>query len=517
MNSLEKEIETIFLDEEEKVLNKLKSTYAKSLNDVKTYAKKLQDDLNKLLDQVDEDDENAKSLIRSKVYQIEYQKQLAKQIEGYMNVITDKNIKTISDYLNIMYNEGFLTQNYALNKQGVGVIMPINQKLLIKAITYNTDNIPLSKRLYSNVEKAKKDIIAEISRGLSIGASTADMARNLENTMGVSFRKAYQIAQNEGARVREESIIDSLYEAKRKGADIVKRWSATLDGKTRPVHRELEGKWVELEDDFEYSGGKVFAPKQFGIPSEDINCRCTLIGVPRWELEDTYVKRDNESKGLVKVKNYEDWYENYYKPKQPKPTTRTISEVVTTSTPTEKPLTTPIATTEAKKAYKSYSDFSAKTVEVWDKLKEIPKDTPKDKVEEMLRSMGFDENYLIGELNDKLKNGGSKNVILSRSNLSYIISRHGSDFINADVLLNITSVLSDYDVVTKGKSQKDGDYAFYKLFESEGYGIEMKMNKISDESDDYIVHYLMVSNKHNRATKMLNKYLKSDTYVDKKE
>ena len=36
-----KEIETIFLDEEEKVLNKLKSTYSKSLKNDKAYAKKL--------------------------------------------------------------------------------------------------------------------------------------------------------------------------------------------------------------------------------------------------------------------------------------------------------------------------------------------------------------------------------------------------------------------------------------------------------------------------------------------
>ena len=259
-----------------------------------------------LLANVDEDDENAKTLIQSKVYQKKKKKQLAKQIEGYMNVIADKDVKTVSDYLNVMYNEGFLTQNYALNKQGVNVIMLINQKLLIKAVTYNTENIPLSKRLYNNVEKAKKDIIAEISRGLSIGASTSDMARNLENTMRVSFRKDYMIAQNEGVRVREEAIIDSLYEVKRKGADIVKRWSATLDGKTRPVHRELEGKWVEVDEYFQYNGGKVFTPKQFGIASEDINCRCTVIGVPRWELEDTYVKRDNINSELVKVSGYQD-------------------------------------------------------------------------------------------------------------------------------------------------------------------------------------------------------------------
>lgn len=314
MKDYDKEIENIFLDEEEDILQRIRIVYQNALKDVQAYAKSLQKELDELLKKVDPNDEIGLTKIRSKVYQLEYQKKLAQQINNYLDVIKDKDVNNITDYINKVYSNGFLTEQYRLMRSGIDITMPINQKLLKKAVTFNIDDIPLSTRLYTNVDKAKKEIINEISRGLSIGMSVSDMARNLQNTMGVSMRKAYQIAQNEGARVRQSAIIDSMREAKKKGADIVKQWSATLDGKTRPVHQELDGEWAEIEDDFKYSGGKVFAPKQFGIPSEDINCRCTLLSVPRWDIEDKHWQLDNERKELVKVKNYEDWYSKIYLP-----------------------------------------------------------------------------------------------------------------------------------------------------------------------------------------------------------
>ena len=168
-----------------------------------------------------------------------------------------------------------------------------------------------------------------------------------------------------------------------------------------------------------------------------------------------------------------------------------------------------------KKPFSSFEEFKKKILENWSTIHGIPKDTPKGVVNTILHSLGFEENYLIGELNKRLiENGGAKDVILSISNFSYIISRHGSDFINADVLLNMPLVLSNYDVVTKGKKQLYGDFVFYKIFEDGKYGIEMNINKISDESDEYIVHYLMVGHKRN---KLLKKYLMSDTLVDKRK
>ena len=147
--------------------------------------------------------------------------------------------------------------------------------------------------------------------------SVNDIARNLENSMGVSSRKAYQLAQNEGARVRKDATVDCIKEAKKKGADLVKMWDATMDSKTRPIHAELHGKWAEVDEKFEYSGGEVFAPKEFGVPALDINCRCALLSVPRWDVDDNARHYDNawrendNDKMYVDVKNYEQWRARY--------------------------------------------------------------------------------------------------------------------------------------------------------------------------------------------------------------
>lgn len=306
-----KEIEEWFLDLEDETLEKIKKTYNRSLKDVQAEAKRLQDEIDKLEENADPNDEIRQSQIRSKVYQLDYQQKLEKQISKYMDVMNNSNVKDISDYLNSVYSNGFMTEQYRLMANGLNITMPINQKLLEKAVNTTFDDIPLSTRIYENVNKAKQNIISEISRGLSIGMSNQDMARNLQNTMGVSMRKAFQLAQNEGARVRQSAIKDSMLEAKRKGADIVKQWSATLDGKTRPVHRELDGQYAEIDEKFKYSGGEVNAPKEFGIASEDINCRCTLLSVPRWDITEKHWQRDNETKELVEVKNYADWKTRY--------------------------------------------------------------------------------------------------------------------------------------------------------------------------------------------------------------
>lgn len=312
MNEVNKEIEEWFLDLEDSTLDKIKKTYNQSLKDVQAKAKELQDEIDKLSLNADPNDEIRQSQIKSKVYQLDYQKSLEKQISNLMDVANDKNYKTVRAYLYNVYHHGFLTEQYRLMNNGLNITMPINQKLLVKAVNMAYDDIPLSTRIYDNVNKAKQNIISEISRGLSIGMSNQDMARNLQNSMRVSMRKAFQIAQNEGARVRQGAIKDSMVEAKKKGADIVKQWSATLDGKTRPVHRELDGQYAEIDEKFKYSGGEVNAPKEFGIASEDINCRCTLLSVPRWDMTKTHWQLDNTNKTLYKVENYQDWYDNVF-------------------------------------------------------------------------------------------------------------------------------------------------------------------------------------------------------------
>lgn len=328
MKQWQKEIKQAQLDREKQVYKELEGTYRQALDDVNKKAKDLQDQISKLV----ADDPENESLLRSKVYQLKYQEQIKAQLDDAMNRLNDAG--SIEAYMEDMYKEGYASNIYALQKQGVPVIAPINHDKMLTALTYNTNNIPLSTRLYKNVEKTKKQVMSEITRGIASGMSNQDVARNIKNRMGVSYRKARQLAQNEGHRVNTQAVMDSMHDAKDRGADIVKQWDCTYDKKTRPVHARLDQKWTEIDDYFDYGGGKVFAPKQFGIASLDINCRCALLSVPRWDVDsDTPKHMDNITGELIEAKNYDDWKKKYYdvaddydvkveKPKESKKTTK---------------------------------------------------------------------------------------------------------------------------------------------------------------------------------------------------
>ena len=103
--------------------------------------------------------------------------------------------------------------------------------------------------------------------------------------------------------------------AKERGCDLVKVWDSTLDMKTRPTHRECDGQVRELDENFKNANGEAKAPGQFGIASEDINCRCAVLIKPRWDVDSRFTKRDNQSGELKEfegVKNYQEFKKRYW-------------------------------------------------------------------------------------------------------------------------------------------------------------------------------------------------------------
>ena len=92
----------------------------------------------------------------------------------------------------------------------------------------------------------------------------------------------------------------------------MKRWDATLDFKTRSTHANLDGQTVQIDEYFESDEGKVFAPHEFGIASQDINCRCRLSSVPLWDTNsENFTRKDNISGEIIPYLNYDKWKSIY--------------------------------------------------------------------------------------------------------------------------------------------------------------------------------------------------------------
>lgn len=71
--------------------------------------------------------------------------------------------------------------------------------------------------------------------------------------------------------------------AKSRGANVLKQWDATLDGRTRPSHARIDGEIRETDE--EYSNGLMFPGDPSGPAAEVINCRCVSKTRARWALD----------------------------------------------------------------------------------------------------------------------------------------------------------------------------------------------------------------------------------------
>ena len=314
MNKTEKQIAKYQLQQEQKTLRELKQVYAQASKDLQ----KSINDLNLRTDM-----QNLQSII----YQVKYQEAMKKQIDGILDKLNKGSYQTINEYLQDAYHNGYIGNMYSLQKQGIPITVPIDQKKVLTALQtdsklsskYHSGDI-LKGRLAEDVKKLKVTIRAELSRGIANGETWQQVAYKIalgmNNPMSKALNMAMRIARTEGHRVNQQGFLDAGTEAKKKGADIVKQWDATLDSVTRPWHQEADGQIREWDDFFEVGGEKMKAPSIGGSARNVCNCRCQLLQRAKWALDESELKtlQDRASFfGLDKSKSFEDFKQKYLK------------------------------------------------------------------------------------------------------------------------------------------------------------------------------------------------------------
>ena len=319
MNKREKIVQEAFINDEEAVIRRLKKVYEQSLKDINKNAQDLQrqiEGLDSLYDSIEDEAEKKrlKSMQQSKVYQKQYQDAMRTQISGILDTMQVEEFKTVSEYLNKCYEQGFLGTMYNLQGQGIPLIFPMDQEAIVRAVQLDSK---ISKGLYNrlgeDVSLLKRKITATISRGVSTGMRFEQMAQQLSGYTKIGYNNAVRIARTEGHRIQIQSTMDACYKAKEKGADIVKQWDSTLDGKTRDSHRSVDGEIRELDEKF--SNNLLYPADPKGRASEVINCRCALLQRARWNLDSEFTKMDNFTGELKQFENneaYKEFKKDYF-------------------------------------------------------------------------------------------------------------------------------------------------------------------------------------------------------------
>ena len=274
MKKRQKEILQYSLNEEKKLLKYLEQTYQKASDEIKDYIKKL-------IKQYES------TGLQSKVYQKKFQEALKKQIDKTLERIRSGVYQSIEDFRTDCYENGFLGAVYEMQGQGVPLIIPINPEMMIKAITIDSK---LSKSLYAtlgiSLDNLKKVVREEISRCFAQGIMYSQVADRINLRMNTGKYNAYRIARTEGQRITNEATYRAIVEAEKRGAQIVKQWCGILDGRIRPSHAELHGQVKKVDEYFTVNGHSALYPSGFGVPSEDINCRCRLLQRAVWAIDD---------------------------------------------------------------------------------------------------------------------------------------------------------------------------------------------------------------------------------------
>lgn len=338
MNKRQIEVEKAKLKEEAKKVKELKAIYQKAIKDIAEKIEISNGKIAVLLANWDDLSDDEKSIYQSQIYQKNFQNSLRTQLDSYMNALQAGQYESIDEYMRSCYEIGYAGAMYDLAGQGIPLIMPIDEKQVVTAMYVNSK---ISKRLYAklgeDVEALKKKIASTLSRGIATADSYANIARNIASDSNVGFNRAMRITRTEGHRVQAQSAMDVCYKARDAGADIVKQWDATLDGRTRLSHRMVDGEIKELEEPF--SNGLMYPGDPNGSAAEVINCRCALMQRGRHELDEDELEVLKERAaffGLDKTENFNEYKRKYLKAVEKAPSVKnTVETAVKKVAPTK--------------------------------------------------------------------------------------------------------------------------------------------------------------------------------------
>lgn len=357
MNKRQKEMLQHQFDSEKAVLKQLEKQYQTALNDINRKIRILQSD----------------EMTQSKIYRLEYQKALKKQVEAILEKLHSDEFTTIQEYLSASYTDSFVGTMYDLAGQGIPLIIPLDQAAAVTAIL--TDS-KISEGLYSalgvDTGNLKKAISAEVTRGIASGMAYNDIARNISNVSKAPLSRAKTIVRTEGHRIQQKSTKDAQQQAKSKGADVVKQWDSTLDGKTRPSHKKVDGEIRELDEKF--SNGLDYPGDPSGKAGEVVNCRCVSLSRARWALDEDELKTLQERAsyfGLDKAKTFDDYKKTYLKAAETIKVQESKARFIPAKTKQE-------AETFAKQNGVKYADYSKLPIETANEINRALKTLPDD-------------------------------------------------------------------------------------------------------------------------------------------
>lgn len=219
--------------------------------------------------------------------------------EQAMRIINDSRLDVFAENY---YSEGFkakwIIQDVGFNVYSTHAIARLLEKQPQILPKWKIDE----EKDYKWNEKKVNNIIQQgIIQGESVDQIgkrlCEDLSSQNESKMTMFARTAITGAQNAGRQVQMEQSAAA-------GIKVNKRWIATLDNRTRDLHRARDGEEVPYDEEF--SGGIEYPGDPTAPPEEVYNCRCTMETVyPEYADRSKEWREDETIDGVP----YEEWKE----------------------------------------------------------------------------------------------------------------------------------------------------------------------------------------------------------------
>lgn len=141
----------------------------------------------------------------------------------------------------------------------------------------------------------------QIRKGILLGESIDTIAERITTVSASNLAAATRTARTAVTAAESAGRVDSYRRAEGMGISLKQEWLATLDGRTRHSHRQLDGESIAVGGKF--SNGCRYPGDPDAPYAEIMNCRCTLVAAVAG-VDTSDGKRWSR---LRKGESYEDW------------------------------------------------------------------------------------------------------------------------------------------------------------------------------------------------------------------
>ena len=236
--------------------------------------------------------------------------QLDRVQELYINTVQELESwakyqdSTISDLLSNVYESSnyraaWMTQSM---KGQYDMYAQVDHRTIQRIIDspWTPDGKNFSARIWDNRKQLATSLQNDFIQALIAGDGTATMSEAIAKRMNTSYNNANRLVETELARVHSQAFMDCMAELDVDAVEIL----ATLDSKTSPICRRMDGKVVQRKD------------AKPGITIPPFHCHCRSTTVPY--IPDVYgterAARDPKTGKTVFVEgelNYGEWEKRY--------------------------------------------------------------------------------------------------------------------------------------------------------------------------------------------------------------